>query len=270
MNIFNKLAMVPLILATSCYSPCGDQNKDPEAEAPNKSLKVTRVATTPYPHTYRTKAFDGSTVVVRQRASRRFEFYRDIDNDGLADKIGEGFDMLGLSRRTEEHDLSSKVDINSIFNEWKSEEPASSGREDITLENLARSDLRNPIIPDEYLTAIHVSFEDNTGFKYNAVHVNRQKRDGGDYILLHTVGRFDRERFRITHEYFNNHAVRGRPLEKITDRGSDICAVVNLDLDPRKITASSVNYLVGRYMSFFNNVKITTAYYMDVPIPTKR
>jgi hypothetical protein len=51
------------------------------------------------------KTFGGQTVLVKEYPDDSFVDYLDEDNDGCFDEMGEGFYMLGTSKRTQVWDL---------------------------------------------------------------------------------------------------------------------------------------------------------------------
>lgn len=70
-----------------------------------KSREECDISFSHYMGMCKTKAFDGSTILIKEYSDGRFVFFRDKYGDDCFDTKGEGFYMLGLSRRTEEREL---------------------------------------------------------------------------------------------------------------------------------------------------------------------
>lgn len=102
-------AILPLAVLISIG--CSDN----KSVAPIKT-SVPEEKIIPRPH--KVQGFDGSTIIVIPRSDGNFYFYRDKDNDGLADTRGEGFYMFDLSRRTREEPLSPKEKMGSITKQY--------------------------------------------------------------------------------------------------------------------------------------------------------
>ena len=252
MKLLNTLKTISFVLLLS-YG-CNDSNQ----LKINDNLKVIREPIPAFPQASRGRAFNGSEVIVQETADGKFYFYRDSDNDGFADTKGSGFYMMGLARLFDEDKVCSGMKMDSLFKLWKSEEPSSSGKENITLENLLPIDLKQPLISDKYLSSIHLTFKDNVGLDYEIVHVHGQKY--GDYVFLTTVGNYDKSAFESVKNDLEK--IIGEPAERTMDRIDDIATSINVDT----VTANAVYDWLEDYQDEFKDVRITTAYYGAVPV----
>ena len=115
------------------------------------------------------------------------------------------------------------------------------------------------VIPDEYVTAIWVSFRSEGGNTYAAVHVFK---DAGEcYILLSSKDK-DSPDFRKVCTLIAAH-MHGQAEGKIYDRRSDICIVIGLKgALTQRVVANMVEKLYARK---FKEAMISAVYYHNVP-----
>ena len=123
----------------------------------------------------------------------------------------------------------------------------------VTLEQLQSSN-----VPEKYLYSLWVSLRDRAGNKFTVVHVNKS------HILLSgeskDIKAFERVRWEVT------KLVKGVAMGDVSDRGSDICQVINLlffwrTFTPKKI----VSDVQGSYMKKFTDVRIGPIFFLNVP-----
>ncbi len=122
--------------------------------------------------------------------------------------------------------------------------------------DLTIDELRASKLPDAFLISIWVDFNSQAGKRYQTVHVRHPK----PYILLSGLDK-DENDFRYV-EGIVSSETSGIPRGQIKNRETDICSYIDLSEDPTQI---KVVDFAEKYSKNFKNVKVSSAYFSNVP-----
>ncbi len=127
----------------------------------------------------------------------------------------------------------------------------------VTVENPTLDELREGILPDEYLNLIWVTVTSET-IDYSLIHATT--KDIGPYILV--IGPTgDREQF-VGVESIVAREADGKPLRGFDRRSGDVSNQIYLNYEP---TQARVADLVEKYQQYFQKVTINSAVFDNLP-----
>ncbi len=146
-----------------------------------------------------------------------------------------------------------------LFNKNKDAKSQDKFYRNVTLNEVTPEELYSSKFPDTSLISIWVEFTSKSEKHYQAVHVYKPVK--GSYILLCGIDKDEKDFVDV--EKIVANITSGKPENQITDRGMDICDLVNLRKNP---TQSMVVGFVEEYGKYFDDISIPVAYFQEIPI----